>query len=438
MSYKSIYTGFNPDFALRNGIRQKIWLILRQKKVLQYFQVLLHFFHVYYKPSFPSRFVILNARSGFNLIFILFALVAGSWAEDLEYGVPDSFVEIHGVVAQEYYDYANGGENNGIASFDNHYAYLYIDCMLREDLKGMMELKIDHGGSEVIVDRCLIQWKISEFLGINMGKYYHDIFFDIKRYRPSGNRLITPYLTHALFNAMVFRDIGVELFGTYRFGKMKAGYKISVANGSMMNNFLMDENGNVDFNEFTEDTNDDKSLLSVLNFWPVYNLKLAGTYFRTSTDLKLEVNTYVPSGFPGLDILVVTESDMGRTDIEVMGATSQVTFNRFELIFGSLLVDVSASGESLIVINNYLGEVLYRIVNNKNLYVDLISRVTYLESMYKGVFSAPVTEEIYYSLGARISPYKNFTVKTEYRWVEEYDGENVENNGVLFQVAVAF
>ncbi len=57
---------FNPDFAIENGIRRKGKLFLRLKKVHQYLRVLIHFFHVYQKPSFPSRFVVPIAKSGFN------------------------------------------------------------------------------------------------------------------------------------------------------------------------------------------------------------------------------------------------------------------------------------------------------------------------------------------------------------------------------------
>ena len=54
----------NLDFALDNGIRQKICLNLRHKKVRQYLQVLTHFFLTYLKSSLSSRFFIPNAKSG--------------------------------------------------------------------------------------------------------------------------------------------------------------------------------------------------------------------------------------------------------------------------------------------------------------------------------------------------------------------------------------
>ncbi len=56
----------NPDFAIDNGIRRKIYYILRQKKVRQDLIVLTHFFHVFNIVSLASRFFISIAKSGLN------------------------------------------------------------------------------------------------------------------------------------------------------------------------------------------------------------------------------------------------------------------------------------------------------------------------------------------------------------------------------------
>jgi hypothetical protein len=60
----------NPDFALANGIRRKIYHILLLKKARQYLRVLPHFFDVYYMASVSATlpsFCIPNAKAGFDL-----------------------------------------------------------------------------------------------------------------------------------------------------------------------------------------------------------------------------------------------------------------------------------------------------------------------------------------------------------------------------------
>ena len=58
--------------------------------------------------------------AGFVLISVL--LTNRISAQKLDYGALESFVELHGIIVQEYYDFEKDGDNRGIPTFDSRYA----------------------------------------------------------------------------------------------------------------------------------------------------------------------------------------------------------------------------------------------------------------------------------------------------------------------------
>ncbi len=376
------------------------------------------------------------------IITISTLLLTGKLYAEGQYDIMDSFGEVHGIIAQEYYDYEKDGNNSGITSFSNRYAYLVVNSKIQENIEGVIELKMNQGGKDINIDRCLIDWNYNKKLGLIIGKFYHDILFDVNRYRPVENKMVSSYLHSEMVDMIVLRDVGLAVYGEYPLIGIKTRYKLAVANGAMLREMQINaETGSYSFENFGKDVDRKKAVMGVLSIWPVDKLRIFGSYFNTKNDQLITTTTLTPSVVPGVDVVTDLRTEADNISLEVVSAYMQLKLNKIELFFGGLGVEEKQSGVGrFLLVNSYTGELVHNILREKLVSnMELVLRYNYYECITSGMFSGIFgKKEDNYHVGINISPYEHFIFKAEYRWVEEIGGPDLDNDGFLLQVVMDF
>ena len=376
-----------------------------------------------------------------GLVLISVLLTSSISAQKLDYGSLESFVEVHGMIVQEYYDFGKDGENKGIPTFDSRYAYLFIQCSLRENLKGVMEWKIDHGGEKIGIDRCYLDWKLHRLIGFRAGKlFYLPIMYDAQDFRPSGNKLVSSPLPSLFAIEVMFRDNGVEAYGEQPIHGMRIRYQAAISNGSMLNRVIVNPDGTSSFEESGRDGNPKKAIATSLSLLPIKELELVGSYYHNSAQMIAETKTVTPSGIPGVDVVVTTQIDLGEMETAIRAVSAVLSLNRFNTRSWYLNGSVDAKSFHKADLSGYMGEVAYRILEKKYVnYLELVGRYTVFDfdvSKISGLY--PNMSTVTSDLGVGVSPYEHFRIKAQYEWVEEKKGPKKENDGIMLQAVLDF
>jgi hypothetical protein len=365
-------------------------------------------------------------RLFYKVAIILALLGYGTTAWSLDYGTHESFVEVHGLISQAFTDFQKDADDEGIPGFDTRRTYLFFECMVRENLDGVIEIKLDHGGEAFKVDRCFIDWEISDLLKIKTGKFYLDAILDVKSYRPTGNKFVSSRFP-SIFEPDLFRDVGISAYGDFKLNKMKIGYNTAYSNGSIMS-----------YNENSRDTNEDKAVLGKLMIWPVNNLNLAASYFKTRTDFLFEEETPVN---PLTGIVDTIIADYGEMDLELVSFFSKLKIGRLELsylVYEGNLSKASADG----ILSSWVGEASLRLLDNKLVnYIDIACRaLNFKMDIADLIPSDPDNEMDYnsYSAGLIVSPYKHFLLKMEYQVNEDLLDTSAAKDGFLLEAVIDF
>ncbi len=376
-----------------------------------------------------------------GLVLISVLLTSSISAQKLDYGSLESFVEVHGMIVQEYYDFGKDGENKGIPTFDSRYAYLFIQCSLRENLKGVMEWKIDHGGEKIGIDRCYLDWKLHRLIGFRAGKlFYLPIMYDAQDFRPSGNKLVSSPLPSLFAIEVMFRDNGVEAYGEQPIHGMRIRYQAAISNGSMLNRVIVNPDGTSSFEESGRDGNPKKAIATSLSLLPIKELELVGSYYHYSAQMMVETKTTSSSGIPGVDVVVTTQIDLGEMETAIRAVSAVLSLNRFNTRSWYLNGSVDAKSFHKADLSGYMGEVAYRILEKKYVnYLELVGRYTVFDfdvSKISGLY--PNMSTVTSDLGVGVSPYEHFRIKAQYEWVEEKKGPKKENDGIMLQAVLDF
>lgn len=362
-------------------------------------------------------------------------------AQKLDYGSLESFVEVHGMIVQEYYDFGKDGDNKGIPTFDSRYAYMFIQCSLRENLKGIMEWKIDHGGEKIGIDRCYLDWKLHRLIGFRAGKlFYLPIMYDAQDFRPPGNKLVSSPLPSIFALEVMFRDNGVEAYGEQPIHGMRIRYQAAISNGSMLNRVTVNPDGTTSFEESGRDGNSKKAIATSLSLLPIKELELVGGYYHNSAQMIVETKTASPSGIPGVDVVVTTQTDLGEMETVVRAVSALLSLNRFSTRSWYLNGSVDAKSFHKADLSGYMGEAAYRILEKKYVnYLELVGRYTVFDfdvSKISGL--SPDISTVTSDLGVGVSPYEHFRIKAQYEWVKEKKGPKKENDGIMLQAVLDF
>lgn len=378
-----------------------------------------------------------------NIVLLLMAFLSLGFgvmgvvlAQPVEYGSPSSFIEMHGMVVQEYFDFQKDGANTGIGSFDNRYAYLFFDCPVRKNLKGVLETKYEHNGESLKVDRCYIDWKLHKLANFRTGKFYLPLY-DIKNIRPTGNPLVSTDISY-LIDPEIFRDIGIAGYGetdlTLNFNsttkKIKLGYELALTNGGLLQEIIMDENKNVSVGEKFTDNNNDKAITARFYCFPIESLEISDTQYNTKTHIFYETTTL------GKDNKLTTiKTDYGVFDMAINLIRANYSRDRLN-VNGYYMTSKIESATTDSKSTTWWLMPAYKILKQKYVnYLELAARYKYSKSDSS---TAGITKTATTSLGIGVSPYEHFILKMEYLMKDEIKGADKDDNGILFQASVDF
>ncbi len=364
--------------------------------------------------------------------------------KSLDYGSEYSFVDIHGIISQEYSDFQKDGVNNGNNTYNNSVAFLFFNCNVSRKLKGVLEFRANHGAGDLMIDRCFIDYKIKKTLGIKVGKIYLETYLGTKIHRPTMNKLVSEiFPVGGFYDTVLFRNVGVAVYGErYMNERLKIGYHVTVTNGSMIEKAEVDEQMNLYFKETTRDINKHKAISCVLNVWPHKNLKVSGGMYNALANIQTFITILYPTVTPGMDTLVTTRKVMGDSDYKTRSYSVEWSKNNLGIYFAGFSTQfINKSGLKVVVVGNYIGELTCRIIEDKSVhYVDLVFRLSSYSVDLRGDYSIqfPDAKNTIYIPGINISPVKHFNLKAEYQIIKERGGAALDNNGVMFQAVLDF
>lgn len=186
------------------------------------------------------------------------------------YGAEDIYVEFHGFLTIEYFDYQSEGRMNGASTF--HFPYLYVipSAQISKKVFAQGEIKIEHGGALLHADRAWIQYspfEKAELLSLHVGAMYVPFFREVD-FSQSPLRLISerPHSAEMLgFNQ--FYDVGVKVMGLVSvFPHGEIFYNLGLYNGREIS-FEMDPELRNDKTIMDMDVNSEKMPAGRLEVW---------------------------------------------------------------------------------------------------------------------------------------------------------------------------
>ncbi len=375
------------------------------------------------------------------LVVAVFLLMSGAVfaqeADALTYGIAESFVEFHGMVAQEFFDYQEDGDNGGVGTFNTAYAYINVMCTISEQLSGVIEIELPNGGQDMEVDRAYADYKVHDLLGLKIGKFYQPFLYDVSMYRPTGDMFVTSRFW-GLTAPDLFRDTGVEAYGSTEMWGMKWGYNLAVGNGHGPSHLIMNQiTGETEYGESATDTNEFKSVVARLNWTPIEGLDLSLSY--TGNEFDVIMTTIMMNPAPPNQIWTI-DTSMGVWSTAWLAATA--VFEKGPFKADGYLFDGFVDAELTTKVDMKImhGQVSYDLLHGTDQSLDVgfkFETVKFDIGALTGFPGQPDEWQIY-AIGAAYRPQKNFVVKFEWRWEKENEGAEIDNNGVLLSAVLDF
>lgn len=364
---------------------------------------------------------------------LLWAVIATGAAAQ-ETGV----VEIHGYVDLTYFDfqtesdpvlpYTDGFGSPGFkgdSTFDNNHMTLYFGADIADNIRFNSEFHFEHSYKELEMPEASIAWKWSEPFVLTFGRFWlpFGTLGKHRIYTPTNGLVSYPYTVSMLIpfhNA----DNGIKASG--RAGMLE--YQVAVMNGASG----LDEasGGDISSIGFAQDNNQNKRVVGNIGFNPVEGLNLGASYTTGKWDDANEADL----NFWGAD----AQYQAGRLDLRgeyaqgdvenpvgaVGGITGPLTDN-----FGVLsLGDIQRSA--------YFIQAAFKILDEQAgvQSLDLIVRYDAFDRDDRD----DAGDRARWSFGLNAAPAPHFHFKAEYQKVDEKEGFEADNDGVMLQAVADF
>ncbi|MDY6950357.1 MAG: hypothetical protein SWE60_02505 [Thermodesulfobacteriota bacterium] len=378
-------------------------------------------------------------RQGFVAIFafvFLFTLVSIAMAapeawvyeepmgirydKDVGYGAETSFLTWHGYLNFEFDD-AQGTHSN----FDNHEFYLSTRATVSERVSVTAEFEYEHTPDKLITPiQAYGDYKFSDALVFRVGLFYTPMGLPRSyNLRGNKNRMIRQVaLTHDIMFEN-WSEVGINVFGQLECGFF---YDLAVGNGMphtmKPGDSWFDSTG--DLQTHTEDNNDDKAFHSRIGY---HKTDLFGgeacVGFSYGT-LKYDPDDEMELNFVGGDLRFLHGSGF-RVQAEYMKRSGDD--NPPDLANG-----ISADAEGWYVLLSK------RFVFEGKEFLHYIEPAFQVDSIDLDTHTDTNRDQVTYALGLIYSPEENYLLKFEYDFVDEVEGESIDNNKLWAAVVVEF
>lgn len=369
-------------------------------------------------------------------------------AQEVGFGIAESFVEIHGYADLTYFDFQKEGDpvlpftdGGGIPTFDNNHIALYFGANLAENLKFVSEFHYEHSIEEPELPQANIRWELAKPLVLTFGRFWFPFgtLGKDKIYQPTAELVSYPYtVSQAL--PFHYADNGVKVGGMFH----PISYELAVVNGFAG----LDEEGGILLRGLAQDNNQNKRVAGRLAVHPVGGLELGASYTTGKWDDNNEANIslwgadatfavgplvlegeYIGGSIENPDDAVATVDGEPRRNPPGCELADPPTCAALQDNFGLLTVgdhDRTA----------YYVQAAYRVLENRLGLNSLDVIVRY--DAFERDEEEDVGDRSRFTMGVNAAPQPHLRLKAEYQIVSEKSDPDRDNNGVMLQAVIDF
>lgn len=326
-------------------------------------------------------------------------------------------IELHAFLDLEYTDAGVDGSRNGVSTFDNHHANIFVRSQLRKNLLGHIEVEYEHSGDVVEIDQAFLSWTVNRAFTLDAGRFYTP--FGIERFvwysptnalvsRPLAAREIVPgnFYANGLRASGVLKTRGSDTFI----------YEVALSDG-LGDDALDNRRGS----RQTRDNNSSRAISTRLAyaFWP--KLEIGTSYHRQryASDQDLDLTFFgldFAGRFKGFELRAeYVDADVERGLVSPTGVLTRLQDLRQDGWYAQLAYAFHFDRE-------FLPE------------LELVGRLDQLD------LDGDVTgndDRDAFSLGINALLYDHFRLKAEYQFVDE-DGPGLENDAFRLQFVIDY
>jgi hypothetical protein len=347
-------------------------------------------------------------------------------------------VEIHGYVDLTYFDfqkesdpvlpYTDGFGSPGFKgdpTFDNNHMTFYFGADIADNIRFNSEFHFEHSYKELEMPEASISWEWSEPFVLTFGRFWLP-FGTLGKYRiyaPTNGLVSYPYTVSML---MPFHNAEYGIKAGGHAGML--GYEVAAVNGASG----LDEASGGDLSSigFAQDNNQNKRVVGNIELNPVEGLDLRASYTTGKWD------------------------DTNEADLSFWGAVAAYHIGRFNLLGeyaqGDVENPIGTVGGITGPLTDNLGPMATGDINRSSYFAQ--ADVQILEDQ-AGVNSLDLIvrydafdrddrdeagDRTRWSFGLNLSPAPHLHFKAEYQKVDEEEGFEVDNDGVMLQAVADF
>ncbi|HED33969.1 MAG TPA: hypothetical protein ENJ08_07095 [Gammaproteobacteria bacterium] len=237
-----------------------------------------------------------------------------------EWKNPNTLVHMAGYADVGFVSPENGNDSFGVGTFSPIFHFQYRDIVM---LESELEFSVtDSGETEVALEYLTIDWFVSDYAAIVVGKFMSPVGQFRQNLHPSWvNKMTSAPPGYGHDGAAPTSDMGLQVRGGFPVGGMRANYAVYVSNGPELNSETADELEfeleGVRAEGFGADRDGDKTFGGRLALLPMSSLEI-GLSFSSGKATVTELENGVNPAAPGLESGLIT----GETsrDYDVVGA----------------------------------------------------------------------------------------------------------------------
>lgn len=319
-------------------------------------------------------------------------------------------IDLHAFLDLEYIDTENDGSRNGVSTFDNHHANIFIRAQLRKNLLGHIEVEYEHSGDVVEIDQAFVSWTVKDGFTLDAGRFYTP--FGIERfvnYSPTNALVSRPLPLREIVPGNFYAN-GIRASGLVTVGeKDRFSYEVAVSDG-LGDDALNSRRGS----RQTRDNNSSRALSGRIGyaFWPRFEV---GTSFHTQR-----------------------YADTADLDLTFFGLDFAARFAGFELRAEYIDAEIERAGTILgdLEQDGWYAQLAYAFQWDRD-FLPQLKVVGRFDTLDLDGATTGNDDLDAFAIGLNALLYNHFRLKAEYQFVDE-DGPTLENDAFRLQFVLDY
>lgn len=333
----------------------------------------------------------------------------------LLFGAPDTFVEFHGYLGFEAFNFQKDSDRP-VPSFDLHHWVLSAKAEPAKSFFIFGEVEYEHGGNDIILERTFLEWDATDWIKLRLGRFHSPLSYERAHYYDPYS-LLTSRPRMIDVGLHEWSDTGMEIYGNPIPQQKWLQYDFAVVNGPKG---LSKEGLSQGIGKDNRDNNRNKTVIGRLNAYPVPGLTVGSAY---------ATGKYDDSGRLGFKI-VEFDSRYTVSDFDFQAEYMKRTGNDEPApIAGNSFITGTQAG-----LQGYYFLAAYTLVRDRPYIRHLkpLARYDTIKNTSNGSgFNT-------YTIGVNYSPKKHVVFKSEYQFIREFKQPTLKNDGVMLSAVLDF